>query len=223
MPVPTSISDLSTTAASNSPAGTDAVTSSTGPDEYIRALSAILRSVSDAKANTGNVPVDTHAATSKATPVDADEIPLADSAASYGLKKLTWANLKATLKSYFDTLYMALVAPGTSGNVMTSNGSAWTSAAMSGFGYGQTWQNVTGSRANNVTYYNTTNKPIFISIWSGYGASGDWALYVNGVVIDVDNQGAAEQSLGVMGAVPVGSSYYFVSSGAAINTWIELR
>lgn len=49
-----------------------------------------------------------HAATSKGTPVDADEIPVADSAASYGLKRLTWANLKATLKSYFDTLYGGL-------------------------------------------------------------------------------------------------------------------
>jgi hypothetical protein len=38
-----------------------------------------------------------HAATSKATPVDTDEVSLLDSAASYGLKKLTWANLKATL------------------------------------------------------------------------------------------------------------------------------
>lgn len=47
----------------------------------------------------------THAATTKATPVDADELPLVDSAASNVLKKLTWANLKATLKTYFDTLY----------------------------------------------------------------------------------------------------------------------
>jgi hypothetical protein len=47
----------------------------------------------------------THAATGKTTPVDADEIPLVDSAASNVLKKLTWANLKATLKTYFDTLY----------------------------------------------------------------------------------------------------------------------
>ena len=47
----------------------------------------------------------THAATSKTTPVDADELPMVDSAASNVLKKLTWSNLKATLKSYFDTLY----------------------------------------------------------------------------------------------------------------------
>jgi hypothetical protein len=37
----------------------------------------------------------THAATGKTTPVDADEIPISDSAASNVLKKLTWANLKA--------------------------------------------------------------------------------------------------------------------------------
>jgi len=53
----------------------------------------------------GNVAVDTLAAASKATPVDTDLIPLIDSAASNVLKKLTWANLKATAKSYFDTLY----------------------------------------------------------------------------------------------------------------------
>jgi hypothetical protein len=41
-----------------------------------------------------------HAATSKTTPVDADELPLSDSAASFSLKKLTWANLKATLATW---------------------------------------------------------------------------------------------------------------------------
>lgn len=44
-------------------------------------------------------------ATAKATPVDADSIGLTDSAASNVLKKVTWANIKATLKTYFDTLY----------------------------------------------------------------------------------------------------------------------
>ena len=48
-----------------------------------------------------------HAATSKSTPVDADELGLVDSAASNVLKKLTWANLKAGAKTYFDTVYQA--------------------------------------------------------------------------------------------------------------------
>lgn len=49
-----------------------------------------------------------HAASNKATPVDADEFGGADSAASWVLKNFTWANIKATLKTYFDTLYAPL-------------------------------------------------------------------------------------------------------------------
>lgn len=56
----------------------------------------------------GAMAATTHAATGKTTPVDADEVPLVDSAASNVLKKVTWANLKATLKTYLDTLYQAV-------------------------------------------------------------------------------------------------------------------
>jgi len=64
----------------------------------------------------------THAATSKATPVDTDEIPLVDSAASWILKKLTWANLKATLKTYLDTLYATIAKGVTNGDSHDHNG-----------------------------------------------------------------------------------------------------
>lgn len=50
-----------------------------------------------AVSSVGSTAAETHAAASKATPVDVDEIPLADSAASWILKKLTWANLKAAV------------------------------------------------------------------------------------------------------------------------------
>lgn len=45
-----------------------------------------------------------NSATAKTTPVDADYVGLMDSAASNVLKKLSWANVKATLKTYFDSL-----------------------------------------------------------------------------------------------------------------------
>ena len=51
---------------------------------------------------------------SKPTPVDADLIPLSDSAASFGLKKLSWANLKATL-------LQPIIATGTATFTATTN------------------------------------------------------------------------------------------------------
>lgn len=65
----------------------------------------------------GNVGSSIHGATGKTTPVDADTMPLIDSAASNVLKKVTWANLKATLKTYFDTLYQAAGTYLTSANI----------------------------------------------------------------------------------------------------------
>ncbi|TGV26327.1 hypothetical protein [Mesorhizobium sp. M4B.F.Ca.ET.143.01.1.1] len=62
---------------------------------------------------------DIHGATAKTTPADADEFPLADSAASYVVKKVTWANIKATLKTYFDTLYQPLASALTSWAAIT--------------------------------------------------------------------------------------------------------
>lgn len=66
--------------------------------------------VQSVNGQTGAVTIEAiiHAASSKAAPVDADEIGLVDSAASNVLKRVTWANVKATLKTYFDTLYGAL-------------------------------------------------------------------------------------------------------------------
>lgn len=51
-----------------------------------------------------------HGLTNKVTPVDADEFTLADSAASWIAKHVTWANIKATLKTYFDGLYQPIDA-----------------------------------------------------------------------------------------------------------------
>ena len=46
-----------------------------------------------------------NALTDKTTPIDTDSLTISDSADSNNAKKLSWANLKATLKTYFDTLY----------------------------------------------------------------------------------------------------------------------
>ncbi len=71
----------------------------------------------------------THNAALKATPVDADEFSLIDSAAGFILKRLTWGSLKAALKSYFDSVYQPIGIPylgaftwASRPNVVTSSG-----------------------------------------------------------------------------------------------------
>lgn len=66
--------------------------------------STYLRGDQTWAAAAGGVAADTHAATEKTTPVDADELPLVDSAASWVLKRLTWGNLKTTLSGVFPLL-----------------------------------------------------------------------------------------------------------------------
>lgn len=47
--------------------------------------------------DSSKIPIDLSSSTDKPTPIDADLIPLSDSASSFSLKKLTFANLKATI------------------------------------------------------------------------------------------------------------------------------
>jgi len=59
-------------------------------------------------------------ATSKSTPIDADYFGLMDSAAANILKKVSWLNIKTSLKTYFDTIYQTILVSGTS--LKTING-----------------------------------------------------------------------------------------------------
>ena len=72
-------------------------------------------------------------------PLDADEFPFYKIVGTL-LKKVTWANIKATLKTYFDGLYQAV-------------GSYLTSANISDTVYGSGWNGVTTiAPSKNVVY-----------------------------------------------------------------------
>lgn len=98
--------------ASNHTDGTDDIQDATASQKGLATAAQITKldaieaaaDVTDA----GNVGAAIHGASGKTTPVDADTVPLIDSAASNALKKVTWANIKATLKAYFDPLYVAI-------------------------------------------------------------------------------------------------------------------
>lgn len=95
-------------------------------------------------------------------------------------------------------------------------------AAMQSVGWGQTWQNLTGSRALGTTYYNTTGKPIEVSVSCVIPSGTSVSITVSGVSISVDNVSAG--ATGVVGrsvVVPPGASYS--ATGGTLNLWAELR
>ena len=79
------------------------------------------------------------------------------------------------------------------------------------FGVGQTWQNLTSSRASGVTYTNTTGKPIQIYIVTG---TENRPLVIDGVTIPVHGESMPQI------IVPHTSSYRF---DGVVFTWAELR
>jgi hypothetical protein len=131
------------------------------------------------------------------------------------------------------TSALQTVAPSTSGNVLTSNGTTWESATPAGgIGIGQTWQNVTGSRALGTTYTNSTGKPILVNVvqYNG-GANGVFiTLTIDGVMVDRDGGwpgGGNPMYANVSGIVPNGSTYSAAATGGnatgSLNNWAELR
>jgi hypothetical protein len=122
-----------------------------------------------------------------------------------------------------------LSSSGTSGNILISNGSGWTTTALNGaikglgFG-GETWQNLTGSRAVDITYTNNETYPIQIIV-STVNTNGTW-LYINGSIVtrqwyDV-NTGAGQVGYGSVTAIIPPGSTYLVTAGN-LYTWYELR
>jgi hypothetical protein len=115
------------------------------------------------------------------------------------------------------------VAPGSTGNVLTSNGTTWSSAAIpaQGIGVGQTWEDVTGSRSLGTTYTNSTSKPIMVVVRTG---NNSLSAIIGGVDLGVvaANQSGGGGGQTVTMIVPAGSTYNFTSSGS-LQKWAELR
>lgn len=95
-------------AASHQDGGSDEIATATPTPNAIPKADASGKLNAWVDAPNSDIAAGIHAADEKTTPVDADEIGMVDTADSNVLKKLTWTNIKATLKAYFDTLYAAL-------------------------------------------------------------------------------------------------------------------
>jgi hypothetical protein len=95
-------------------------------------------------------------------------------------------------------------------------------------GVGQTWQDLTASRALSTTYTNSTGRPIQVSVTATSTSSGsiDLQLTVGGVLAGRQYQvppGGFTAVGTVYAIVPAGNTYSCTGSGAASFTWQELR
>ena len=118
------------------------------------------------------------------------------------------------------------VAPSNVGNVLTSNGSTWTSQApVPAQVIGSTWTDVTGSRSQGVTYTNTTGK--FIQVQGNFGCNGGGQgyIYINGVLIShwaAQFNGCGGYSVNMPCIVPPGATYMLANMGGGALGWYEL-
>jgi hypothetical protein len=113
----------------------------------------------------------------------------------------------------------SFVAPGTSGNVLTSNGTTWASSSPSlGLGNSsQTWQSVT--RNSGTTYTNSTGAPICGNIVGSSGFSG--SVTVGGNTAVTWSNGGGGVFYPIFYIIPVGATYILSVFGS--YTVYELR
>lgn len=110
----------------------------TGPDKF----SAFHWAQKAASVVLGGIAAAIHAASSKATPTGADELALSDSAASWGLKKLTLTNLAAWMAALTQTLTnKTLTSP-------TITGGSWTGGTDLAIADGGTGQSTAANAFN---------------------------------------------------------------------------
>ncbi len=117
---------------------------------------------------------------------------------------------------------MTMVLSGSAGVTFPNNDVQATGA----LGVGQTWQNVTSSRAVNTTYTNTTGRPIMVVFTPNASANLYGYAVVNGLNIAYQQftpsggGGCAAWSF----VVPSGGTYSITNtSNLTLLSWFELR
>ena len=138
-----------------------------------------------------------HAATASAI-TDSDEVPFWEDVAN-ALRKITWANIKATLKTYFDTLYVALTGNQTIAGVKTFSSDpiipdeAYDATAWNGSLEPPT-KNAVRDKIETVGLPAGSNLQVQINNSGVFGADDEFEYTLGGQIISLGRDAGAEAS-----------------------------
>lgn len=92
------------------------------------------------------------------------------------------------------------------------------------FGFNQTQQNVLASRTPDVTYTNSTGRPILVAVSAIVSTNpGHLYAYVDGDVCQHSWLTSPTATVAIQFVVPAGSTYKVLALASAINAWREYR
>jgi hypothetical protein len=119
------------------------------------------------------------------------------------------------------------VAPGSSGNLLISNGTTWTSAVNPAQLIGTTWTSFSSvDRQQGVDYPNSTGRYIQVQGNFGCNFNGQGKIFIDGNEISfwqAQFNGCGGYSVNMPCLVPPGSTYRLESMNGAFRSWWELR
>ena len=127
-----------------------------------------------------------------------------------------------------------LTLPDNSGTAITTGSTGGVLQAMLEtlvvpIGVGQTWTDVSASRASGVIYTNSTGRPITVSVAAGAATFSYVYAYVDGLLVarqqSRDSATTTSQGGGFF-IVPAGSTYEVdldANGSTAVGLWVELR
>jgi hypothetical protein len=154
----------------------------------------------------GSIDTQIHSATSKSTPVDADEVPIVDSAASFSLKKLTWGNLKATLNDYFDGIYANLSSPALIGTPTAPTASVGTNNTQIA-----TTAMVHSAITNDLNA--TGSAPMYACrAWVNFNGTNTVSIRASGNVSSITDNGTGNYTINFTTALP-DANYVGIATG----------
>lgn len=253
MPVPSDITVLSTTAASNSPPGSETPSSI---DDYLRShasfiaqMRAVIGGGTDA-----NIPrpdyLDSYIDKARVGVASAATVNLTTGAPSSrhinitGTTTITAFTVASGL--CFFVRFNAALTLTNNANIVTQSGAnittaqgdtcilrataanvvevlAYTPAKNQAVGYEQTWQDVVGSRALNTVYTNSTGKPIQIKVSAICSSSAVMQIFINGAGAGLP--GVAGTLPESSAIIPNGATYRALNSSGTPTSlnWWELR